>query len=198
MRETTKAQARRMTEDTNGKFQWRMIFTGKGCDIGPGDDPIRVPGVLLFDKEQGDCNVLDKYFAPDTFDFLHSSNCLEHVFNAHDALGRWIKVVKPGGHLVITIPESTLYGDMLWKKGPRYNDDHKSTFSVYHKGSPAPRHYHIPTWIPQVEKEFGVKCLLQRLVDTNYDYSVMFTRDQTFRFEDGVECFCEIVLLKSK
>ena len=40
--------------------------------------------------------------------------------------------------------------------------------------------------------------LVQRLVDTNYDYSVMFARDQTLRFEDGVECFVELVFLKNK
>lgn len=193
MRETSKAHIRRMKEADAGLFPWREIFVGDGVDVGSGDDPLtkHLPNVTTFDLPR-DANKLDEYFAPETFAWCHGSNVAEHLHDPHASLVRWMKIIKPGGYLCITVPEAILYGDMLWKKGPRYNDDHKATFSLFLKGSPAPKHYHVPTWVPVFEKEAGAKCLLQRLVDTKYDYSIMFTKDQTFPV-DGAECFVELV-----
>ncbi|MFV0495916.1 class I SAM-dependent methyltransferase [Mycobacterium sp.] len=38
------------------------------------------------------------------YDFLLSSNCLEHVANAIKALNEWKRVIKPGGALVLVLP----------------------------------------------------------------------------------------------
>lgn len=38
------------------------------------------------------------------YDFLLSSNCLEHVANPIKALAEWKRVVKPGGGLVLVLP----------------------------------------------------------------------------------------------
>lgn len=38
------------------------------------------------------------------YDFLLSSNCLEHVANPLKALAEWERVVKPGGGLVLVLP----------------------------------------------------------------------------------------------
>jgi SAM-dependent methyltransferase len=196
MKETSKATARREKENASGILPWGDWLKGKVIDIGPGDDLLPLKDCVAFDEAQGDANDLTQYFKPNTFDALHSSNCLEHLHDAEASLGTWFSVVKKGGYVVFTVPEAILYGDMLWELGPRYNPDHKATFSVFLEGSPAPKHYFMPNWIGNICRKFKAECKLLRLVDTNYDYGVMFVRDQTYSFEAGVECFCECVLMK--
>lgn len=42
-----------------------------------------------------------------TYDFLLSSHCLEHVANPLAALAEWRRVVRPGGALVLLLPDPT-------------------------------------------------------------------------------------------
>lgn len=39
-----------------------------------------------------------------SYDFLLSSNCLEHVANPLKAMKEWVRVVKGGGHLLLVLP----------------------------------------------------------------------------------------------
>jgi ubiquinone/menaquinone biosynthesis C-methylase UbiE len=39
-----------------------------------------------------------------SYDFLLSSNCLEHVANPLKAMAEWTRVVKPGGTLLLILP----------------------------------------------------------------------------------------------
>jgi ubiquinone/menaquinone biosynthesis C-methylase UbiE len=43
-------------------------------------------------------------FDADSYDFLLSSNCLEHLANPLKALTEWRRVIKPGGALVLVLP----------------------------------------------------------------------------------------------
>lgn len=187
MKETSKAMRRRWEEET---FPWKQIFTGNGIDVGVGDDPILGLYCTPFDKRDGDANRLSSYFPANHFDWLHSSQSLEHMLNPHLSIRDWIKVVKPGGHLICTVPSWELYEGMVWPS--RWNSDHKSTFSLWQKGSPAKIHVYVPEFL----EELGLKVNLCRLVDTNYDYSVGTRIDQTFKFGNGVEAFIEFVIQK--
>ena len=42
-----------------------------------------------------------------TYDFLLSSNCLEHVANPLKALQEWIRIVRPNGYLLLAQPNKT-------------------------------------------------------------------------------------------
>ena len=42
--------------------------------------------------------------ADDSYDFVISSNCLEHVANPLKALSEWRRVIRPGGHLLLVLP----------------------------------------------------------------------------------------------
>jgi len=192
MKETSKAMRRRWNEDALKQFQWKSIFTGKGIDVGPGDDPLPFPDIEIFDLPQGDANVLHHYFPQDHFDFLHASQCLEHMHNPEEALSNWLKVVKPGGYVVVTVPDWVLYESMIFPS--RYNRDHKSSWSMFYTKSNFPIHIYIPSFLERFKDV--AKPLLSRLVDTNYDYAVMSTRDQTFKESEGVECWNEFVLRK--
>src|SRR5216683_4330096 len=141
-KETSKALRRRWQESA---FPWKKIFTGKGIDVGAGDDPLPFEGCIPFDWEQGDANKLSTYFPANAFDYLHASQVLEHMHDPFAAIEDWTKIVKLGGHLVITVPEMSLYGDILWgEHGSRYNPDHKSTYSFGLKRSGAPIHVYVP------------------------------------------------------
>ena len=131
--------------------------------MGSGDDALPFPGCRPFDQKDGDANRLSDYFKTESFDYLHASQSLEHMHDPRAALTQWLYVVKPGGHLVISIPSWEIYEGMVWPS--RFNPDHKSTWSMSLRGSPAPIHILVPEFL----KEFPVKVERCRLVDANYD-----------------------------
>jgi len=114
-------------------------FTGNGIDVGGGHDCLdQYASVLGFDScknwdlPDGDAQCLAS--VPDgTYDFLHSSHCLEHMVDPGIALANWVRVVRGGGYLVITIPDEELYEHLHWPS--RYNRDHKWSFTIY-RGKP--------------------------------------------------------------
>lgn len=192
MRESSKAMRRRFIEDATGVFPWMKIFKGEGIDVGCGDDPLPFKFCKPFDKLEGDASDLTKYFKPDTFKWLHSSQCLEHLDDPVAALRTWITVVKPGGWLVISVPDWYLYEGQQWPS--RYNPDHRSTWSLYAKDSPAPTHVFVPDFLKSFEDVADVKRC--QLVDTRYNYKIGAIRDQTLPEDAGVEAFIEFVLEK--
>jgi len=192
MRESSKAMLRRFSDPKEADF-WKTVFSGKGIDIGCGDDIIQVDGVRGFDKSHGDANVLDHYFGYDHYDYIHASQCLEHMHDPKEALQRWMQVLKGGGYCVVTVPSWELYEGMIWPS--RFNPDHKSTFSMWQNGSPAKHHVKVPEWL---EENFPNDTIcICRLVDTNYDYKVGTRVDQTYNPENRVEAFIEFVIQKA-
>lgn len=192
MREASKAMRRRFIEDQTGVFPWMKMFKGRGIDVGCGPDKIPFDKCEAFDQEQGDANDLTAYFKPNDFDYLHSSQSLEHMRDPAAALASWIEVVKPKGHLIVTIPDFVLYEGLVWPS--RYNPDHKSTWSMWLKDSPAPIHCYLPSWLEQFKT---VAPLLCAVVDNNYNYKVLTSKDQTLNEDEGVEAFIEFVLRKN-
>lgn len=110
-------------------------FVGYGLDVGGGFDSLalfqelfpRIANVVIYDTPQGDAQLLDNV-EESSFDFLYASHCLEHVRDPYEALGNWIRVVKPGGHLVIAVPDEDLYEQGVWPS--RFNPDHKTSWTI--------------------------------------------------------------------
>ena len=131
MNECSKAVARRLH---SAGFATHY-FVGDGLDVGSGPDPLAryaplfplVRSVTPFDLPDGDAQDLAR-FPDDRFDFLHSSHCLEHVRDPSAALRHWVRVVRPGGHVVVLVPDEDLYEQGVWPS--TYNPDHKHTFTV--------------------------------------------------------------------
>jgi SAM-dependent methyltransferase len=191
MNETSKAMRRRMIEDELGIFNWSQIIKGKGIDVGCGPDKVWDDNCIAFDQEQGDANKISEYFS-DEFDYLHASQCLEHMHDPYAAMVEWLKIVRSGGHAIISIPDWTLYEGRVWPS--RYNPDHKSTWSFTFEQSPSKHHVNIYKFLEMLSPHCYAKRVM--LIDKNYNYSISPNVDQTFEESNGVEAFIEMVLCK--
>ena len=118
-------------------------FTGRGLDVGGGIDPLAlyaeffplITNVVIYDRPQGDAQKLANV-ADNSFDFLFSSHCLEHMSDVREALRNWIRVVRPGGHLVVAVPDEDLYEQGIWPS--TFNPEHKASFTLSKKDSWSP------------------------------------------------------------
>lgn len=139
MNECSKATVRRLHSPGFATH----YFVGDGIDVGSGSDPLTrsmpffpmIRSVKLFDTPDGDAQILSA-IPDDHYDFLHSSHCLEHLRDHFEGLRHWIRVVRPGGYLVVLVPDEDLYEQGVWPS--TFNRDHKHTFTIckFHSWSP--------------------------------------------------------------
>lgn len=190
MNETSKAMRRRLIEDELGIFNWKEILSGSGIDVGCGPDKVWDEKCIAFDQEQGDANHISRYFTYQ-FDYLHASQCLEHMRDPYAAMLEWLKIVRSGGHAIVSVPDWTLYEGKTWPS--QYNPDHKSTWSFTYRESPAPNHVNVYDFLDKLKDQCYAKRAM--VIDNNYNYKLIGV-DQTFNESDGVEAFIEIVLCK--
>lgn len=102
-------------------------LSGKVIDIGAGKDLV-CAWAEPFDLEHGDANVISRHRSQAAYDAVHSSHCLEHMHDPRAALLDWWSLLKPGGYLVLVVPEEDLYEQGIWPS--KFNRDHKSTFRL--------------------------------------------------------------------
>jgi SAM-dependent methyltransferase len=136
--ECSKAIVRRLGDS---RFATRY-FVGKGIDIGSGSPELGNVDWLgahkhLFplmtdcrpwDVEDGDAQFMEG--VPDhSFDFVHSAHTLEHMVDPFTALCSWWNILKPGGHLVVIVPDEDLYEQGEWPS--RFNGGHLHTFTIH-------------------------------------------------------------------
>lgn len=122
MGETHKSHERRVREGFFKKY-----CNGEGLDIGYGADII-VPGCSGWDLRNGDAQYLNG-IEDESFDFVYSSHCLEHMVDVRISLKNWYRVVKKGGYLIIAIPHRDLY-EKKKRLPSRWNMDHKHMFLI--------------------------------------------------------------------
>ena len=180
--ECTKALGRRLREPA---FE-NEFFVGQGIDIGAGSDadaafdglskhlPLfpRMQSCRNWDKADGDAQFMPG-LTPGTFDFVHSSHCLEHMVDPYVALQHWFAILKPGGHLVVTVPDEDLYEQGQFPS--TYNYDHKWTFTIHKAESWSPVSINLSTLLAALPPH-RIKRLL--LCDGRFDYGLS-RRDQT-------------------
>lgn len=189
--ETKKANKRRKKSYL---FKER-VFVGKGIDIGCGRDLLnksifkKITFIEAFDHDDGDAQHIDQYREKESYDFVYSSNCLEHMEDPIAALKGWFALVKEGGHLVFTVPDEDLYEQGVFPS--RFNPDHKWTFTIFKESSWSSKSINILDLLKDLEH---CKIIKIELVDTYYDYSKK-NEDQT---RGKAEAFIEVVLQKVK
>lgn len=192
--EQSKAAKRRYHD---GAFHNRY-FVGRGIDVGGKPDPLsqysdvftRMESVRIWDMEDGDAQYLSGV-PDDHYDFLHASHCLEHMVDVFEALRHWARVVKPGGYLIITVPDEDLYEQGYWPS--RYNPDHKWTFTIHKPVSWSSRSINVLDLAVRLSDRLELeKVELQR--DFFRDHLAKEKVDQTLT--PVAECSIEIIWRK--
>ena len=152
MHETSKSILRRIFDQ---RFATRYLVgdgdgdgDGDGIDIGAGADSVgnygplfpHVRSVRPWDVPDGDA-MLMAGVADASLDFVHSSHCLEHLADPYTALFHWIRICRPGGHLIVVVPDEDLYEQGVFPS--TFNPDHKWTFTIGKRQSWSPRSVNV-------------------------------------------------------
>lgn len=126
------------SETSKCRERLKKYCVGNGLDIGYGGDPI-VPTAITLDLPkpyalvgnhpqnlQGDCRNL----------YWFEDNCLDYVFSSHlledfsmdeikSLLWEWGRVLKPGGFLVLYLPDERVYREYCKEHDKPANANHK-------------------------------------------------------------------------
>lgn len=190
MFETSKATLRRL-QDSRYATQY---FVGSGIDVGSGNDPLSqyqdfyplAGSIFSWDRKQGDAQFVAT--VPDgTFEFVHSSHCLEHMHDPKIALQNWLRILKPNGYLICVVPDEDMYEQGCWPS--RYNSDHKHTFTIYKKESWSPVSINLLNLLAQFD------CSVQKIERLTASYRPeLLNVDQTI--SPVGECAIEFILQK--
>jgi len=194
--EQSKASHRRLLDP---RFSERW-FVGDGLDIGCGNDPIDVDvwplcsSITPYDREIDPNHNAETLAGIDdgVFDFVHASHCLEHMTDPTEALYAWLAVLKPGGFLIVTIPDWVMYESCQWPS--RNNGDHKAAFTMDLERKRIAQRAGVPCY-PMPDTVIGLpECELEHitLLTTHYN-PLLFGTDQT---QGPAECAIEFVLRK--
>ncbi len=110
--------------------------TGYGVDLGFGGDPIS-PQAIRIDSPRpyadtgehpvqlgGDAAQLH-WFRDGVLDYVYNSHLLEDFPDTEGVLREWLRVLKPGGNLVIFCPDEKIYRNHCRQTGQMYNENHK-------------------------------------------------------------------------
>jgi predicted SAM-dependent methyltransferase len=111
-------------------------------------------------------------FPNESQDYIYSSHCLEHISDYNQALREWMRVLKVGGHMVISVPHQFLY-EKRKNKPSRWNGDHK-------------RFYTPASLLKEIEEAFKPNSYRVRYLadeDNGFDYSVVPENHSCGRYE---------------
>jgi SAM-dependent methyltransferase len=192
MKECSKSIQRRLG-DSNFL---RKYFVGEGLDIGGKPDPLSLydeffpllKNVKTWDWENGDAQFLSGV-SDGALDFVHSSHCLEHLVDPLEGLSNWLRVIKEGGHLIVTVPDEDMYEQGVFPSS--FNRDHKWTFTVFKTKSWS--HQSI-NFLEMVQK-LGPSAEVVKIEQLSENYRLGLPRfDQTLT--PVAECGIELIIRK--
>jgi predicted SAM-dependent methyltransferase len=138
----TRLPAAYASETSKCRERLARFCDGYGLDRGFGGDPI-TPHAIRVDMPTpyaftghapvqlgGDATRL-KWFQDGTLDFVYSSHLLEDFEDTAAVLEEWLRVIRPGGHLILFCPDEQVYRKHCAATGQPYNTHHlHSDFSL--------------------------------------------------------------------
>ena len=137
-----------------------LLHTGmKGLDFGCGPNPVLA---ALIEKEQIACDFYDPYFFPKlrqiNFDFVFSTECIEHFFYPDKMFEQLYQLLKEGGYLILMTD--------MWQKLEDFEN-------WYYKNDPAHVVFYHPNTFDYLASIFGY-----RLEYTDHKRVIIFKKDQ--------------------
>lgn len=133
------------SETSTCRERLAKFCVGNGLDIGAGGDAF-IPNAICIDRAPGDPSRANTgtspthlvgdawklhWFSDGVLDFVASSHTLEDAQDTESVLREWIRVLKPGGHLVLFLPDEQVYRAHCKRTGQPYNFAHQhSEFSL--------------------------------------------------------------------
>lgn len=195
-----------MALETKKLYEYRKAhdydkyFQGKGIDIGCGggdacDNDLDLltgfDGMVScdpYDKDCGDANLCDN-IEDNTYDFVYSSHCLEHMIDARQAFTNWLRICKPGGYMVHAVPHELFYEKCNWPS--RFNKDHKSSWTLEWESN-LPNSIHTPDFL----FEFDIDVLRLETIIIGFDFN-RFHEDQTTKKRGWAASQIEFVARKN-
>ncbi|WP_112310935.1 class I SAM-dependent methyltransferase [Pseudogemmobacter bohemicus] len=187
MKECSKSVARRLSDS---RFV-RKYFKGSGVDIGGAPDPLALyaeffplmTSVRTWDLNDGDAQFMAGV-GDNTFDFVFSSHCLEHLNDPLEGLQNWVRVTKPGGYVIFALPEEDLYEQGIFPS--TFNRDHKNTFTMKKDRSWSPRSINMLEMLCRLGPDAAVEKV--ELLDETYRYALpRYDQTMTPVGESGIE-----------
>jgi len=154
------------TNKVRGEEFIKKYLVGNVIDIGAGNDLVSI-NAERFDLEEGDANYITKFRNINSYDAVHASHCLEHMHEPKQAILEWWNLIKPGGYLVVVVPEEDLYEQGFWPS--RFNSDHKATFTLKKEKSWSPVSYNLLDLVTSLPHSDIISVETH---DTNYDYTL--------------------------
>lgn len=144
-------------------------LTGRVLDIGAGEWPIRLPRVKpdCWDLKDGDAQYLHSV-KDCTYDAIVASHVLEHMQDPMIALANWRRVLKPGGYMVVLVPDFYLYEHGRWPSV--HNLDHKIAFTLFDLPTSQNRQVLSLRWMLQIFRGVGLELVDARLTCDGYDF----------------------------
>lgn len=124
--------------ETSKVRRWVLPYcVGKGCDIGFGGDKVMkvncdgidFPQPYTYtgkDKVDIGVDVINNEIpVPDnTYDYVYSSHLIEDFTDTKDALRKFIRILKSGGHLILAFPDQPKYAAYCAEMGIPQNPYH--------------------------------------------------------------------------
>jgi SAM-dependent methyltransferase len=82
-------------------------------------------------------------FVDDSLDFVYSSHFIEDVYDWNPLLNEWLRVLRPGGHLIIMLPDKKLWNEAISKGQPPNCAHRHESFAGELTGWLAPKGVHV-------------------------------------------------------
>lgn len=126
------------SETSKCRLRLAPYCSGVGVDLGFGGDPI-TPSALRMDmpNQYGAVGIFPPqlignaahliWFRDGVLDYVYSSHLLEDFHDTEAVISEWLRVIKPGGRLVLFCPDERRYRAHCDHTGQPYNIHHVHT-----------------------------------------------------------------------
>lgn len=126
-----------MISETSKMREYLLPYcNGNGCDLAHGGEKIK-PEAIAIERPHalmhcgnepanliGDASNL-YWFKDNVLDYVYSSHLLEDFADTKKILYEWLRVIKPGGFLVLNLPHDRMFLEHCKQTGQAYNFEHK-------------------------------------------------------------------------